>query len=103
MSFARLARQWRSPNDAYMLQSLLRKISVLRPSTRSGKLSSEIHDIEQIIARAETMTTTSANCSARFAWRRETFPGWVMDPNPVDHDRLTHVVCGPCRHSRLVA
>ncbi len=48
-------RQWRAPNDAYMLQSLLRKISSPAAVDPLRKLSSEIHDIEQIIALAQNM------------------------------------------------
>ena len=48
-------RQWRAPNETYMLQSLLRKISSPAAPTHSADSSSEIHDIEQITALAQNM------------------------------------------------
>jgi signal transduction histidine kinase len=48
-------RQWRAPNEAYMLQSLLRKISSPAADDPLRRLSSEIHDIEQITALAQNM------------------------------------------------
>jgi signal transduction histidine kinase len=48
-------RQWRAPTEVYMLQSLLRKISTHAALDPLRRLSSEIHDIEQITALAENM------------------------------------------------
>ena len=48
-------RQWLVPNEAYMLQSLLREISTPAAAEPLRKLSSEIHDIEQITALAQNM------------------------------------------------
>jgi signal transduction histidine kinase len=48
-------RQPRDPNEAYMLQSLLRKISTPVAVEPLSKLSSEIHDIEQITSLAQNM------------------------------------------------
>src|SRR5262245_12073715 len=48
-------RQWRTPNEAYMLQSLLRKISGPAAVEPLRRLSSEIHDIEQITALAQNI------------------------------------------------
>jgi signal transduction histidine kinase len=49
------SRQWRTPNEAYLLQSLLRKISSPAAVEALQKLSSEIQDIEQITALAQNM------------------------------------------------
>ena len=48
-------RQWRTPNEAYMLQSLLRKISGPAAVEPLRRLSSEIHDIDLITALAQNM------------------------------------------------
>jgi signal transduction histidine kinase len=48
-------RQWRAPNEAYMLQSLLRRISSPAAAEPLRRVSSEIHDIEQITALAQNM------------------------------------------------
>ena len=48
-------RQWRTPNEAYMLQSLLRKISSPAAVEPLRRLSSEIHDIDLITALAQNM------------------------------------------------
>jgi signal transduction histidine kinase len=48
-------RQWRAPNEAYMLQSLLRKISSPAAAEPLRTVSSDIHDIEQITALAQNM------------------------------------------------
>ena len=44
------APQWRTPNEAYMLQSLLRKLSTPDAADCLRRLSSEIQDIDQITA-----------------------------------------------------
>jgi signal transduction histidine kinase len=48
-------RRWRTPNEAYMLQSLLRKISSSAAGEQARKLTSEIRDIEQITALAQNL------------------------------------------------
>jgi len=48
-------RQWRTPNEAYMLQSLLRKISGPAAVEPLRRLSSEIHDIDLITGLAQNM------------------------------------------------
>jgi len=48
-------RQWRTPNEAYMLQSLLRKISSPAAVEPLRRLSSEIHDIDLITGLAQNM------------------------------------------------
>ncbi len=48
-------RQWRTPNEAYLLQSLLRKISSSAAVEPLRQLSSEIHDIELITGLAQNM------------------------------------------------
>jgi signal transduction histidine kinase len=48
-------RHWRAPNEAYMLQSLLRRISSPASAEPLQRLSLEIHDIEQITALAQNM------------------------------------------------
>jgi signal transduction histidine kinase len=48
-------RQWRTPNEAYMLQSLLRKISSPAAVEPLRELSSEIHDIDLITGLAQNM------------------------------------------------
>jgi len=47
--------RWRAPNETYMLQSVLRKIS--NPATVESltRLASEIHDIEQVTVLAQNM------------------------------------------------
>ena len=44
--------RWRSPNEAYLIQSLLGAVSNDAERQASRKLSSEIHDMEQIMALA---------------------------------------------------
>jgi signal transduction histidine kinase len=41
-------RQWRAPNEAYMLQSLLGRMTIPAAADALRKIASEIHDIEQI-------------------------------------------------------
>ena len=48
-------RQWRSPNEAYMLHSLLSKISNPAAQEPLRTVSSDIRDIEQITALAQNM------------------------------------------------
>jgi len=48
-------RRWRAPNEAYMLQSLLRKLSSSAAVEPLRSVSSEIHDVEQITALAQNM------------------------------------------------
>jgi signal transduction histidine kinase len=48
-------RQWRAPNEAYMLQSLLRKISSPAAVEPLRSVLAEIHDLEQITALAQDM------------------------------------------------
>jgi len=48
-------RQWRAPNEAYMLQSMLRRISSPAAVEPLRQLSSEIHDIESITGLAQNM------------------------------------------------
>src|SRR5262245_44176331 len=48
-------RRWHTPNEAYMLQSLLRRISSPAVAEPLRRLSSEIHDIEQISGLAQNM------------------------------------------------
>jgi signal transduction histidine kinase len=45
-------RRWRSPNEAYLLRSLLNALSNENKKQASLKLSAEIHDMEQIMALA---------------------------------------------------
>jgi len=47
--------RWRTPNEAYMLRSLLSTISSPAAEESLRKLSSEIHDMEQIAALAQDM------------------------------------------------
>ena len=47
-----LATHWRSPNEAYLLRSLLNLISNRNKEYASEKLSGEIHDMEQLMALA---------------------------------------------------
>jgi signal transduction histidine kinase len=49
------APQWRTPNGAYMLQSLLRKIPAPDAAEPLRRLSAEIHDISQIAALGQNM------------------------------------------------
>jgi signal transduction histidine kinase len=48
-------RRWHTPNEAYLLQSLLRRISSPAATEALHRLSSEIHDIEQITGLAQNM------------------------------------------------
>jgi hypothetical protein len=48
-------RQWRTPNEAYLLQSLLRKLSIPAAVDPLRQLSSEIHDIDLISGLAQNM------------------------------------------------
>lgn len=48
-------RQWRAPNEAYMLQSLLRTIPSAAAVEPLLGISAEIHDIEQIAALGRNM------------------------------------------------
>ena len=47
--------RWRAPNETYMLQSVLRKISNPATAEPLNRLASEIHDMEQITALAESL------------------------------------------------
>ena len=49
------APQWRTPNEAYTLQSLLRKIPAAGATEPLRRLSAEIHDIDQITALAQNL------------------------------------------------
>jgi signal transduction histidine kinase len=48
-------RQWRAPNETYMLQSLLRNISTPAAAEALRNLSSEFHDVAQVIALAQNV------------------------------------------------
>jgi signal transduction histidine kinase len=48
-------RQWRSPNEVYMLQALLRDISTPAGVEALRSLASEIHDIDQVTALAQNV------------------------------------------------
>ncbi len=48
-------QQWRTPNEAYMLQSLLRKMQGQERIEPLRRLSVQIHDIEQIKSLARSM------------------------------------------------
>src|SRR5688572_2314123 len=45
-------RRWHPPNEAYVLQSLLRRLPAATAAEPLHRLTSEIHDIEQVVAFA---------------------------------------------------
>src|SRR5688572_29038884 len=59
-------RQWHGPNEAYMLQSLLRKISSPAAVDQLQAISSEIQDIEQITALAQETNNHLAKLKTAF-------------------------------------
>ena len=59
-------RQWHGPNEAYMLQSLLRKIYSPAAVGQLEAISSEIQDIEQITALSRDMNNHLAKLKTAF-------------------------------------